>query len=191
MILTGPFEWYILIPLRQWWLYNSSLWVWMWTVLGQSYFFQGNTLKDAWDFPVCPQSFGATDWNVNHTEKHTSEYTVRTHTHTCRPNHLTAVWADVVPSDTIWPERPVPVFHQISSKHKHVPVFTMSHTNVLISLKSHELLPFWVFPRPSSTDTAEGMITEVHAPLWRSHYDWFWPHEGWEALLSAHLTLIR
>lgn len=38
------------------------------------------------------------------------------------------------------------------------------------------------FPRLSYADTAEGMIIEVDAPLWRSHYDWFWPDEGWGGL---------
>lgn len=28
-----------------------------------------------------------------------------------------------------------------------------------------------MFPMLSYTDTAEGMIIEVDAPLWRSHYD--------------------
>lgn len=36
-----------------------------------------------------------------------------------------------------------------------------------------------VFPGFSYTDTAEKMVIEVDASLWRSHYDWFWPDEGW------------
>lgn len=44
---------------------------------------------------------------------------------------------------------------------------------------------------PSYTDTADGIIIEVDAPLWRSHYDWFWPDKGCEAQLSARLTLRR
>ena len=38
-----------------------------------------------------------------------------------------------------------------------------------------------MFPRPSYADAAEGMVIEVDAPLRRSHYDWFWPEDGWEA----------
>lgn len=44
------------------------------------------------------------------------------------------------------------------------------------------------FPMLSHTEAAEGMIIKVDALLWRSHYDWFWPDEGWEASLSVYLT---
>ncbi len=73
---------------------------------------------------------------------------------------------------------------------KYVPIFTLSHTNVPVSWQISQASCYLskllkVFPRPSSTDSAEGMIIEVDAPLWRSHYDWFWPDEGWEAPASC------
>jgi len=72
----------------------------------------------------------------------------------------------------------------------------MSHTHVPVSKKSFSLSvtseQVKVFPRASYRDTAEGRIIEVDAPLWRSHYDWFWPDEGWEkAPFSARLSLIK
>lgn len=143
-----------------------------------------------WLFSL-PTFFAAHGCNVNHTERQISRYTHGAHMQSphsgssrcCTERHsLTRTTCPCVPPNllrnTNMPQFPQWVTYLMSP-------FPQNLTGCYLS--EHVI----VFPRPSYRDTAEGLIIEVDMPLWRSPYDWFWPDEGWETLLSAHLTLMR